>query len=210
VTRSSQPHLRAVPSVGPAESGEGDVEETLVARARAGDGRAWARLYQRHFDRVYRDLFYLVEDASVAEELVQETFASALVGLDRFDARSSLLTWLRGIGHNLVRKHWRKHVRRGRAFERLAAVQETGADASPDLEANHLRTQRANVLSDALQTLPTSLREVFVLRDVQGLPVEDVAGRLQITPGNVRVRANRARAKIREELTRLGWLEAAT
>jgi RNA polymerase sigma-70 factor (ECF subfamily) len=186
-----------------------EVEDALVARAREGDGRAWARLYQRHFDRVYRDLFYLVEDASTAEELVQETFASALVSLERFDGRSSLLTWLRGIGHNLVRKHWRKHVRRGRAFDRLTQVHETGANTPLDLEARHLRSQRANVLSDALQTLPASLREVFVLRDVQGLPVDEVAARLSITAGNVRVRANRARAKIREELGRLGWLEGS-
>jgi RNA polymerase sigma-70 factor (ECF subfamily) len=195
-------HLRPVPTEADAPA----VEDELVARARQGDGRAWARLYQRHFDRVYRDLFFQVEDATVAEELVQETFAKALVGLDRFDGRSSLLTWLRGIGQNLVRKHWRGRARRGRAYEGLANTYRAGPRTAPDPETSHLRDQRARVLSEALETLPASLREVFVMRDVQGLEVDDVAQRLEISAGNVRVRANRARAKLREELTRLGWL----
>ncbi|MEX1362441.1 MAG: RNA polymerase sigma factor [Nannocystaceae bacterium] len=200
-------HLRPVPR---ADGPNDDLEAVLIARARGGDGRAWARLYQRHFDTVYRDLYYQLGNAGVAEELVQETFAQALVGLPRFDGRSSLVTWLRGIGQNLVRKHWRGDTRRDRAYTRLADDPQSVPGSELDPEQSHLRTQRARVLEDALQTLPPSLREVFVMRDVQGLSVPEVAERLSISEGNVRVRANRARAKIRNELTRLGWLEAAT
>ena len=203
-SRTTAPHLRAVPAQG--EPDGAALEDELVARAQDGDGRAWARLYQTHFDRVYRDLFYQVGNPAEAEELVQETFAMALRGLSGFDGRSSFVTWLRGIGHNLVRKHWRTRERRGRAYDRLERTQAATGTGGADPEAKHLRDQRAQVLQSALQTLPTSLREVFILRDVQGIPVEDVAARLQISAGNVRVRANRARGKIKEELTRLGWL----
>lgn len=201
------PHLRAVS--GGAASPEVDdappLEDGLVERARSGDGAAWARLYQREFDGLFRDVLFLVEDPAAAEELVQETFASALVSLRRYDRRARLGTWLRAIAHNLVRNHWRSHVRRGRAYERLE--RSAALHPSSDVEALHLREQRARVLSRLLETLPASLREVFVLRDVQGLSVDEVATRLEISAGNVRVRANRARERLRGELERLGWLE---
>ena len=199
-------HLRALP--GGADPARDDLDGDLVTRAMKGDGAAWARLYQRHFDRLYRDLLYLVESPATAEELVQETFAAALVALPRFDRQSSVVTWLRGIGHNLVRRHWRTHVRRGRAYEKVERTATAVADdPRDDPEAHQLQDQRAEALSRALDTLPASLREVFVLRDVQGLGVDEVAGRLAISEGNVRVRANRAREKIRAELVRTGWLE---
>lgn len=201
-----KPHLRAVTGgITSAPEDGSSLEEALVERAREGDGPAWARLYQLHFDGLFKDLLFLVEDATAAEELVQETFASALVSLHRFDRRARFGTWLRAIGHNLVRNHWRSQARRGRAYERLE--RSVSAAPGPDLEALHLREQRARVLSRLLETLPASLREVFVLRDVQGLDVAEVAERLRISAGNVRVRANRARGRLRCELQQLGWLE---
>lgn len=201
-----KPHLRAVPGGAAEEPHQApSLEQALVERARSGDGPAWARLYQLHFDGLYRDLLFLVEEPTAAEELVQETFASALVSLHRFDRRARFGTWLRAIGHNLVRNHWRSRVRRGRAYERLE--RSSALHAGPDVEALHLREQRARVLSHLLTTLPASLREVFVLRDVQGIAVDEVAERLGISAINVRVRANRARARLRAELERLGWLE---
>lgn len=211
---STVDHLRPVPS--PAEDPEGALEldrelrdRRLVARAIEGDGAAWARLYQTHFDRLYRDVLYLAQNPSTTEEIVQESFAIALTGLRRFDGRSSFVTWLRGISHNLVRKHWRTHVRRGRAYEKLGVVADRAAPrTADDPERSHVQAERAQVLATVLESLPDSLRETFLMRDVQGLSVEEVAERLQTTPGNVRVRANRARAKIREELEQLGWLDA--
>jgi len=187
---------------------EGAEDDELVRRAVAGDERAWARLYQRHFDRVFRDVAYLVGASAGAEEIVQETFAAALVGLRRYDARSSFVTWLRGIAHNLVRRHWRSQSRRERAYDRLAELSANapnGPDEDP--EQGHLQDRRAEVLRTVLETVPAQLREAFVLSDVQGLGAQEIALRLGISVGNVRVRASRARAVIRTELERLGWLE---
>jgi RNA polymerase sigma-70 factor (ECF subfamily) len=181
-----------------------------VAQARNGNAATWARLYQSNFDRLYRDVRYLVSDATAAEEIAQESFAIALTTLDRFDGRASFLGWLRGIAHNLVRRRWRTEDRRGRAYERLLHTESArGPRAANDPEAAHMDKQRAAVLKDVLTTLPEPLRETFIMRDVQGLSVDEVAQRLGTTPGNVRVRANRARAKIRERLEALGWLAPA-
>lgn len=196
-----RPALRAVPS-SPVDTVEGE----LVEQALRGDAGAWSQIYQSHFERLYRDVFFLVGDPAMAEELVQETFAAAMVSVERFDRRSSVLAWLRGIAHNLVRKHWRRHVRRGRAYDRLQRAPELD-DVRSDPEADHLQERRAEILEALLAELPDTLREVFVLRDVQGLDVPEVAERLGITPGNVRVRANRARAQLREHLAALGWLD---
>ena len=181
-----------------------------VTQARNGNSATWARLYQTNFDRLYRDVRYLVTDPASAEEIAQETFAIALTTLDRFDGRSSFLGWLRGIAHNLVRRRWRTEERRGRAYDRLQHTETARSPrAANDPEAAHVQKQRAAVLKDVLATLPAPLRETFVMRDVQGLSVEEVAQRLDTTPGNIRVRANRARAKIRERLEELGWLNPA-
>jgi RNA polymerase sigma-70 factor (ECF subfamily) len=62
------------------------------------------------------------------------------------------------------------------------------------------------VLLAVLETLPETLREAFVLCDMQDMSTQEAAATLGLTPGNLRVRATRARARIREELVRLGWL----
>lgn len=187
----------------PPETGEA----ALVARARGGDIEAWSRLYQEHFDRVFRHVAYLTGDTQAAEDLVQETFARAFVGLPSFAGEGSLTGWLRGIAVNVVRKHWRSRYRGARAMDRLEQMSPgaaVGAEADP--EDAHLRQRRAEVLLAVLDTLPAPLREAFVLCDLQEVPVQQAAAELGVSPGNLRVRATRARARIRGELARLGWL----
>ncbi|MFO0633242.1 MAG: RNA polymerase sigma factor [Nannocystaceae bacterium] len=204
--RNPLPFPRAADA--PPDESDPSGDEMLVARALAGDERAWVRLYQRHFDRIFRDVAYLMGGAAGAEELVQETFAAALTGLRRYDARASFVTWLRGIAHNLVRRHWRTQSRRARAYDRLAEIAPpVGRARSGDPEDAHLQDRRAQVLRAVLEGVPSQLREAFLLSDVQGLAAAEVAERLSISVGNARVRASRARAMIRAELERLGWLE---
>lgn len=182
-------------------------EQALVARARAGDTAAWSRLYHDHFPRVLKHVAYLTGNVQTAEDLAQETFARAFVGLAEFEARGSFVGWLRGIAVNVVRRHWRSRYRGEQALGRLSAMvrdDTTAGDADP--EGAHLRQRRAEVLLAVLATLPEPLREAFVLCDLQELPMQQAADALGITSGNLRVRATRARARIREALTDLGWL----
>lgn len=199
--------LRPAPGARPSSDDPGDREAALLERARAGDVEAWSRLYQEHFDRVFRHVTYLTGDTHAAEDLVQETFARAFVGLAQFEARASFSSWLRGIAVNIVRKHWRSRYRGDQAMSRLeAASRDLAAGADADPEGGHLRRRRAEVLLAVLETLPAPLREAFVLCDLQDMPVQAAAAELGVSPGNLRVRATRARARIRDELVRLGWL----
>ena len=176
----------------------------LVERARGGDVEAWSRLYQEHFDRIFKHVTYLVGDVHAAEDLVQETFARAFVGLAQFEGRASFVGWLKGIAVNVARKHWRSRYRGDQAMDRLETMSRDTVAA--DVEGALLRQRRAEVLLAVLETLPEQLREAFVLCDMQEMSTQEAAAALGVTPGNLRVRATRARAKIREELVRLGWL----
>ena len=86
-------------------------------RSRAGDTRAWARLYQDNFPALLRHVTYMVMDLTIAEDLTQEAFAIAFANIHKYDTKASFGAWVRGIAHNLVRKQWRKSRRRERAHD---------------------------------------------------------------------------------------------
>ncbi len=195
------------PDPTPTDGGPDGLLAALVERARAGDMHAWARLYQDHWARLLRHVAYLTGDATTAEDLVQETFAQALASLARYDARAPFFAWLRGIAVNVVRKHWRTRGRRNRAYTKVEAT--AGAATGDDPEGGHLSKLRAQTLLAVLDDLPEHLREAFVLCDLRDMSTEEAATELGISPGNLRVRATRARARIRVALTELGWLSPA-
>ena len=162
---------------------------------------AWARLYQDHFDGLYRHLRYLTGECQTAEELVQETFVQALGCIGRYDARARFSTWLHGIGLNMARKHWRSQRSTAKAHAKLSiveALRSQGGGATPDQTV--LARQRVVALYEALEQLPSHLREAFILRELEGLAQAEAAAQLGITVNNLAVRSSRARARIRRLL----------
>ena len=183
-------------------------EPELVARARQGEMHAWGVLYQAYFPRVYRHVRFMVGSETGAEDLVQEAFARALVRLPDFDGRSSFSTWLHGIAVNVVRNHWRARRNTETAHERLRNINAArGGEMGPAADHAHLCKRKAEVVYAILETLPEHMREAFILRDLQGCSPAEAAARLGISPGNLSVRASRARERIRKELERMGWMQ---
>jgi RNA polymerase sigma factor (sigma-70 family) len=182
------------------------IHALLVERAQAADVQAWSRLYQEHFDGVFRHVRFLTGDDDLAEDLTQETFAKAMTSIASFRGQSSFSTWLGGIAINVVREQWRWQRNTRTAHGRMENMQavEPQADGAP--ERVNLQKTRAKVLYTILEGMPAGLREIFVLRDLQGMPAREIAAQLGISEGNVAVRATRARARVRAELERLGWL----
>lgn len=184
-----------------AAASDAEIAALLIERARGGDMQAWARLYQDHFDGLFRHLRYLTGDAQVAEELVQETFVQALTCIGRFDGRARFSTWLHGIGLNVARHHWRSQRSTAKAHAKLTLVNElsdAGSSAPPDRTL--ASRQRVKALYEALDSLPEHLREAFILRELEGLAPPEAAELLGITANNLAVRASRARARIRKQL----------
>jgi len=194
------------PQVPAAQPGVDAVVADLVTRARAGDTEAWARLYQDHFDAMFKHICYLTGDPLASEDLVQEAFARAIASLPRFEGRSSFSTWLHGIAINVVRKH--------RDADRKSARTRSGAEQPPgsipqgyEVERRHVLQRRAAALYAVLDRLPRHLREAFVLRDLEGLDVGEAAARLGVSEANLRVRAHRARERIHAALVGEGWID---
>lgn len=211
----TDPGLRPLPSPvapkAPTPTTEPDpTVDTLVDRAQAGEVAAWSRLYQETLDVVFRHVCFLTGDPIVAEDLVQDAYARAFAAVQRFDRRSSFAGWVKGIALNVVRMYWRHVATTMRVHETLTRIDEVAPKEAGDPDRAHQQDLRMRVLYQVLATLPEHLREAFILRELEGASTQDVAEQLGITANNVAVRAARARAKIREELTRLGWLGGGT
>jgi RNA polymerase sigma-70 factor, ECF subfamily len=208
-------------------------ERELVTRLRAGDEAAFTQLVDRYGATMLRVARMYVRDRATAEEIVQETWVAVLDGIDRFEGRSSLRTWLFRILTNRAKT---RAVRDRRTvpvsalageeasagepavdperFVDLAAERNPGAWASPPPvwstlpEERLLSQETLGRIADAIENLPETQREVIRLRDVDGWSAEEVADALDITDGNQRVLLHRARSKVRTALE--DYLEAGT
>jgi RNA polymerase sigma-70 factor (ECF subfamily) len=179
----------------------------LVERLRAGDEDAFAQLVRHYQPPLLRLAVATVGSRAVAEEVCQDTWLAVLRGVERFEGRSSLKTWLFRIMLNRARTSVGREQRAGRPDDEVERFDATGAWASPPepwadrvddrLVAEHL-AKRVQAL---LPELPHQQRQVVVLRDVEGLGPVEVAALLGVTDGHQRVLLHRGRAKLRALLT---------
>lgn len=184
-----------------------DDDGALVAGIRAGDEHAFAELVRRYQPRMLRLAEATVGSHAVAQEVTQDTWIAVLRGVDRFEGRSSLKTWLFRILVNRARTAASREQRAGRpedfGDERFDAAgawtvpPEPWADRAEDQLMAAQLAQRVQML---LPELPAAQRQVLVLRDVEGLSPEDVSGLLGVSDGNQRVLLHRGRARLRQLL----------
>ena len=187
-----------------------DVE--LLARLRAGDETAFVALVDRYHGPMVRLASTFVPNRAVAEEVVQETWLGVLRGLDRFEGRASFRTWLFRILVNRARTTGvREHRSLPTSFDDEPAVDPSrfGADGAwrepptPWTDEVENRLAAAGTVArirDLVAELPALQRQVITLRDMDGVPSQDVCDLLQISEGNQRVLLHRARSRIRSIL----------
>ena len=208
----------------PATQTISEADAGLLARLRSGDRAAFAALVHRHAGSLLRVARSLARDRATAEELVQETWLAVLTGLEAFEGRSSLRTWLFRICVNKARTRF---VRDGRTVPFSALSEPGDADGSPvDLgrfdehgawrdppstwdeespERLAMGAETRAAIEACIAELPETQRAVLTLRDVEGLETDEICNLLSITVTNQRVLLHRARAKVREALeARLG------
>lgn len=191
---------------------DGD-ELDLLERMRGGDQDAFLELVTRHQPSMLRLARSFVSSSAIAEEVVQDTWVGVLRGIDRFEGRASLRTWLLRILVNRARSTGvieRRSVAigdAGPAVDRarfdvsgawMAPPQHWVEDSDDRLHAEALSGQ----LRSALEQLPARQREVVLLRDVDGLTGDEVCRVLDISEGNQRVLLHRGRSRLRETLER--------
>ena len=197
-------------------------DAALLAALRAGDERAFERLVDRHQAALVRVARQYVPTQEIAEDVAQEAWLGLLRGLDSFEGRSSLRTYLFRIVMNLART---RGVREARSApfsslvrdgedgpsvepERFISFPERGAGhwASPirpwsgSAEQIALSAEAVAEVYAAIEQLPENQRRVVTLRDVEGFGADEVCALLGLSEGNQRVLLHRARTKLRQAL----------
>jgi RNA polymerase sigma-70 factor (ECF subfamily) len=187
-----------------------ETDAELVIRLRMGDQDAFAELVDRYHTRLTRFARSFTPRAELAEDIAQETWLGLLRGLDRFEGRASLRTWLFQICANRART---LAAREGR----LIPVDPTdpaaptvdparfGHDGGwsqppspwPDAATREQDAELVERVRAAITRLPDSQQQVVTLRDVEGLGAAEVCRILDLTEGNQRVLLHRGRARVR-------------
>jgi RNA polymerase sigma-70 factor (ECF subfamily) len=196
-------------------------DAAVIAALRARDENVFAALMREYNAMLLRVALIYVPSRAVAEDVVQDTWIGVLNGIDRFEGRSSLKTWIFRILTNIAKT---RGQREGRtvpfsALERPDAVPEAAVDADRFLPPDHerwpghwaskptpwpeerlLAAETLGVVERAIDELPPAQRAVISLRDVQAWSAEEACNALEISETNQRVLLHRARSKVRRAL----------
>jgi RNA polymerase sigma-70 factor (ECF subfamily) len=191
--------------------------DPLLGRLRSGDEAAFASLVDGLHGSLLAFARTFTSSATLAEDIVQETWFGVIRGLHAFDGRSSLRTWIFSI---LVRRARTVAARDARQGGRGSGTQPSEPEWEPgrgrvglwehapipwaleDPAAIHQSGEALEVLQSALDALPETQRQVVLLRDVEGLPAADVCNILDLSETNQRVILHRGRARLRRALDR--------
>jgi RNA polymerase sigma-70 factor, ECF subfamily len=192
-----------------------------LAALRSGDEAAFLALVRRHNASMVRVAQIYVGSRAIAEEVAQEAWLGALKGLDRFEGRSSIKTWLFRIVTNIAKT---RAVREGRTIP-FSALRNPEHVQEPAVEPERFRAhddprwpghwavkpqewpeerllagETLAVVGAAIEELTASQRAVITLRDLEGWSADEVCNALELSETNQRVLLHRARAKVRKAL----------
>lgn len=181
-------------------------EVDLINKAQSGDKIALAELVRNYEKTVYNFAFKICRDPEKAENTMQETFLSMIKSLHQFDGKSKLSTWL----YRIVMNHCLMDLRKKK--HNFISLDDDESDIPEDKlipdwsnvpsdVAENAELKR--ILDEAISKLPLDYRVVFVLRDVNGLSTEETAGIAELSVPAVKSRLHRARAFLRNELSKV-------
>ena len=190
------------------ESNAVDSDLERVEKAQAGDLESFELLVSQYEKRIYRVAYRLLENEHDAEDVLQETFLKAFEKLKQFRRESSFYTWIVQIAVNA--SFQRLNQRRKWPSVSLDESEDEGEGYRPkeivaweeDPEKLFSHKEIQAILNDAIAALPLIYRSVFVLKDIEHLPAEQIAQMLEISLAATKSRLIRARLELRERLSK--------
>ena len=183
---------------------------TLVDRCRGGDSLAWEAFVRQVQGRVFALAYSYAGDREDARDLAQEIFVRLYEARSQWPSGDEFLPWLFRVARNRSVDYLRRRsVRRPASTVDETAIADL-PDLTPGAEAQAIASDRRNLLHAALRGLSAINREIVVLRDVHGLPIQQVASILGVPLGTVKSRASRARVELAERVLALSRSRGAT
>ena len=179
-----------------------DIDEAaLVERCRQGDDLAWEWLVRHCQGRVYGLAYHYLGNVEDARDVAQEAFVRVYRRLGSFEG-DRFMAWLLRITRNLCVDHLRRRNTRPPAEDLRADAGdgETPRDTAPSPEQAWLTDARRRVVHEALRRLNAANREVILLKDIQGLRLDEIASMLGLPIGTVKSRAHRARLELARQV----------
>ena len=177
-------------------------DEQVVVEVLRGHTALFEVLMRRHNERIYRAARAIVRDEREAEDVMQQAYVNAYAHLRQFDGRAKFSTWLTRIAvHDALRRVRRRPMLASFDSQGHSTVEcPMPAAPSPDPERQAFARELRALLESAIDALPDGSREVFMLRQVEGMSTGDVAETLDVTQDVVKTRLSRARAALRRDL----------
>jgi len=182
-------------------------ESALLVALRAGDERAFMQLVEAYTPGMRRLALTFVRTPAVADDVVQEAWLGVLRGLDRFEGRAALKTWIYRIVANIART---RAVREARSAPFSSFGDEASVDPDrfvggdwaepPEPWRAVLESEARGLVDRAIAALPDQQRQVIQLRDIEGWSASEVCNVLELSETNQRVLLHRARSKVRAAL----------
>jgi RNA polymerase sigma-70 factor (ECF subfamily) len=181
----------------------------LVLASRAGNTAAFEELVSRYGRRLFRIAYHILHNQDDAQDVVQDAFIKVFQNLGQFRADSKFSTWLYRIVVNQSLMELRKQRRKlaSTAIELSIDGDEEGqlpidfSDWRPNPEEQYKESELRDLLTRLLRDLRPALRVVFIMRDIEGQTLQEVAAALELTVSAVKTRSLRARLYLREQLT---------
>ena len=170
----------------------------ILESCRHGDELAWEMLVRRHQGRVYTVAITYLGDPDEARDLAQEIFVRVYRGLDTCRDADRFLPWLIRIARNACVDHLRRRKARPPAHDIPVEEAWNLASTGPSPEDDSEAASRRRLVAAALGTLSDINREIILLKDMQGLPLDEISRLLELPLGTVKSRSSRARVELAE------------
>jgi len=176
-------------------------EKDLVQKSQEGNEEAYGVLVEAYQRKVFNMVYSLTFNREVADDLAQEVFIKAYYALPRFKGKAAFSTWL----HQITVNHTKDYLRKASRM-REVPFDETKGDLSTQEDEPEIRdrekdlAQKKKLVHEAIARLPEKYRIILSLRDIQGLPYEEISRVLNISPGTVDSRLHRARRILKKKI----------